>query len=360
MARVAYYRAIEILEDLNEKNPNETQFQVELTRVLVNLGALALNSDDKDSARTAFEKSIRIAENLARTNPNLIENRSRLARALTNLGDLESRVGNPVAARAAIERSITLNEDLMRRLPGVPEFAAELGRAYGNLSILLIEPSDALARILLAIDLQQRALTANPRDLQYRKLMADHLTRLEKLVSSPVKAGEFDKAISRLNTLVTNFPNIPEFGSSQARLAGKQAWMIAADPGRDKDEYEKAMELAGYALKADIKNGRMLNTLGVAQYRSGKLTEAATTLAKSTESKRQAPEAVEQPADLAFLAMTQWKLGKEGEATATYGRLAESMKRAEFAKDPESRQFFREATNLLYPMTLPEDPFQSR
>ncbi len=30
----------------------------------------------------------------------------------------------------------------------------------------------------------------------------------------------------------------------------------------------------------------------------------------------------------------------------------------EFANDIEARQFFREATNLIRPMTLPDNPFQ--
>lgn len=360
LARAAYSRAVEILDGLSEENPNVTQFQLELTRVLVNLSALELSTNGYEAARTALAKSIRISENLLRNNPNLVENRGRLARSLTNLGDLEKRVGNSTAARAAYERSITIHEDLVRNMPGMPQFASELGRAYGNLSSLMPETTEALARVHLAIDHQQRALRANPRDPQFRMLMLDQLNRLDGLVVALGKSREFDKALARLENLVIEFPNIPEFGSFRSRMAAGEASLLASVAGREAKDYLRAVTLAEAALKHNTADGRILKTLGIAQYRSEKYADAATTLAKSFALNEKAAIGPQPPDDLAILVMALWKLGKSNEAEATYARLVETMKRPEFARDPEARQFFREATNLMYPMSLPKDPFRYR
>ena len=40
-------------------------------------------------------------------------------------------------------------------------------------------------------------------------------------------------------------------------------------------------------------------------------------------------------------------------------RLIKAMQKPSFSNDEESRNFFREASTLIQPMTIPEQPFQN-
>ena len=90
----------------------------------------------------------------------------------------------------------------------------------------------------------------------------------------------------------------------------------------------------------------MLNTLGVAYFRSGNYDKAIETLLRSAQINRtQLPGS--HPADLAFLAMTHQHLGHAKEAQADFQRLRERMKNPRWAQDAEAQGFVREAEALL-------------
>jgi hypothetical protein len=83
--------------------------------------------------------------------------------------------------------------------------------------------------------------------------------------------------------------------------------------------------------------------LGVARYRLGKFQkerypEAQATLAQCDPN---------QPATLAFLAMTQQQLGEKEQARATLARLQEAMKKPEWATNAEAEAFRREAAESI-------------
>jgi WD40 repeat protein/serine/threonine protein kinase len=83
--------------------------------------------------------------------------------------------------------------------------------------------------------------------------------------------------------------------------------------------------------------------LGIAQYRLGRFhkerfLDALATLAKCDDN---------QPATLAFLAMTQHQLGQRDQAGATLGSLRQLMKDPRFTADAEALDFLREAATLI-------------
>jgi hypothetical protein len=109
-----------------------------------------------------------------------------------------------------------------------------------------------------------------------------------------------------------------------------------------KDAYARALCQAGAAVVLAPKDGSIVNTFGVAQYRAGQYADALATLTKSEEL-----NAGSYPADLAFQAMAQHHLGKREEAKATLGRLREIMQKPRWEKDAESVGFLREAEELI-------------
>ena len=101
---------------------------------------------------------------------------------------------------------------------------------------------------------------------------------------------------------------------------------------------------------------RMLNTLGVAQYRAGHYREAVATLTESDRINSAGPLGL-QPADLAFRALAHHRLGERDRACADLGRLRALMRKTEHATISENQLFLREAEAIELDLAFPSDPF---
>jgi WD40 repeat protein/tRNA A-37 threonylcarbamoyl transferase component Bud32 len=126
----------------------------------------------------------------------------------------------------------------------------------------------------------------------------------------------------------------------------ESSWQVVVKPGGKRADYEKALRQAETAHRILGDTGVVLNTLGVAQYRSGKYRAAADTLIRSDKLNTidfKGPV----PGDLAFLAMAYHQLGERQPARATLRRLRQSMLDQRWKDDPEAQAVSREAESLL-------------
>jgi hypothetical protein len=124
------------------------------------------------------------------------------------------------------------------------------------------------------------------------------------------------------------------------------SWGVVCKPREGPERYRWGLRVAENACQLQPKDGLLLNTLGVAQFRLGRYREALETLLQSTQLNAEKPQGAI-PADLAFLAMTQHKLGQHEQARANLRRLRDKMKEPAHAKDQESQAFLREAEALI-------------
>jgi WD40 repeat protein/serine/threonine protein kinase len=111
-------------------------------------------------------------------------------------------------------------------------------------------------------------------------------------------------------------------------LNGK-AWTAAVVPGRTAAEYEQALRLIETACRLAPENGMYVNTLGVAQYRCGKYTDAIATLTKSAELNR-TQYGSPAPHDLAFMAMAHAQSGQHDQAAASLAQAQTIVARRSF------------------------------
>jgi hypothetical protein len=117
-------------------------------------------------------------------------------------------------------------------------------------------------------------------------------------------------------------------------------------PGAGKDAYAWALRRAEAAARLAPRDGFIVNTLGIAQYRTGAYTDALATLTRSEKLKAVKHGLL--PQDLAFLAMAQYQLGKKAEARATLGRLRQVTKEhLRLYADAKAQDFLREAEALF-------------
>jgi DNA-binding beta-propeller fold protein YncE len=135
----------------------------------------------------------------------------------------------------------------------------------------------------------------------------------------------------------------------QAQSLNNAAWELVKLPNRPEADFRRGLRLAKDACQLQPNDGLILNTLGVAQYRTGQYEKAQATLTRSNQVNRNL-----QPADLAFLAMTQHRLHQVEAARATLQRFRAVMKDPEVAANGENQGFLREAETVI--LNLPELP----
>jgi WD40 repeat protein/cell division protein FtsL len=119
------------------------------------------------------------------------------------------------------------------------------------------------------------------------------------------------------------------------------SWEVARQPYLNAFQYRLALRQADMACRLAPKEESYRTTLGVAQYRVGRLQDALATLTRPELSKQ------DLPAELAFLAMTQYRLDQKEQARATLSRLRQVFQEPRWSEDAEMHGFVREAEALI-------------
>jgi WD40 repeat protein/Tfp pilus assembly protein PilF len=148
------------------------------------------------------------------------------------------------------------------------------------------------------------ALKSRPGDahlLAHRGHAADRLQR-------------FGEALADCEAALRQHPD-PVDREQLALLCNNLAWALVSTRGRKRDP-ARALDLARHAVELTPDRAIYHNTLGVAQYRAGQLTEAIVTLEKSLAAGKGESDAF----DLFFLAMARSKVGDIARARADFER----------------------------------------
>ncbi len=228
------------------------------------------------------------------------------AMAHYNLGTALRDKGQPDEAIAHFRETIRLK----------PEFA----EAYNNLGNALSDQGlldEAIASYRAAVRVQPGLLTAHA-----------------NLGGALVKKGAFDEAITCYEeALRLNF----DFAPAHSGLA----WLYATCEEIRIRDVGSALEHAQKAVDLDPRNPECLSKLGVAQFRAGHWTDAATALEKSAQLRGGGNDDHQ-----FFLAMAFWQLGKRDEARNQYDNAVAWMVKNK-PNDDDLIRFRAEAAVLL-------------
>jgi serine/threonine protein kinase/WD40 repeat protein len=148
-----------------------------------------------------------------------------------------------------------------------------------------------------------------------------------------------------LQLIRLNLDGIRVFHAEVAQSCNDLAWQLVTGPAKERDP-AKALPLARKAVELTPQETMYLNTLGVAQYRNGKYTDAVGTLEKSLAASKGERDAF----DLFFLAMCHHHLGNAPKAKDCFDRAVKWCQRhkdlpADYAA--ELKAFQAEAEKLL-------------
>src|SRR5262249_41158479 len=119
-------------------------------------------------------------------------------------------------------------------------------------------------------------------------------------------------------------------------LLNVTSWRVVRSSGRRPDEYELARRRAEAACRQLPDDAALINTLGVAQYRTGRHREAIETLTRAAAIHAKRPEG-EEPSDIAFLALALNQAGRRGEAAEQLARLRSMVADSRWEEDAEAK-----------------------
>jgi hypothetical protein len=222
----------------------------------------------------------------------------------------------------------------------------------GREGVPLSDITDGLPSTLLIVQANEQVPWTKPEELSY-----DPKQPLRVAVEQGLFADGSVRFLFANTDAKTRQGIITRNGGEKIDLAGlpvaqsaiflnDAAWQIVRGTQNSADRYQWGVRLAEKAARLSPKNGDMINTLGVSQYRAGRYADALATLTRSQQMNA-GPDSASHVADLAFLAMTEERLGHHSQAVTYLGRLREELKKPAHAKNTEDRDFLREAEALI-------------
>jgi WD40 repeat protein len=138
-----------------------------------------------------------------------------------------------------------------------------------------------------------------------------------------------------------------EIHGEDAVLLNNASWETVCISGRPASAYRLALRQAEAAARCFPDHPEYLNTLGIAQYRAGKVRQGLATL-EGAEKRRAELAQGPDPHNLAFLALTHWRLGHPHRAQAALRKCRALMRLPERSRDEDGKLFLVEAEAVCH------------
>ncbi|PNY34916.1 hypothetical protein C2E31_20870 [Rhodopirellula baltica] len=309
-AEVAFRDSIEVLDSLLKESPGDIELKVQWARAHTMLGE-TLRVTDPDTARVYFGRGLALQTELQEQFPRNTDYKLERSQTLNNLGLLLTQTGDFSIAEERFSSAI----DLLKQLTDEPSlsnrmratFLADLARAQINRGVLLRKvpgrTANARQSYEQAIEHLQRTLALEPdnRDHQFRLAVAE--VDLGNLLLTDAAGGKekaldsAQDAVERLTTLSDQFPGIPIYLYESANASNSVAGALAM-LGRNQGsmaEFQAALErldqmavkfpeFANTEARFDSLRGRLLGGIGFLHSRDGDWDAAKKSVDQAIES----------------------------------------------------------------------------
>lgn len=334
------WRTRDSLRRLTEQFPENRRYREQLAETCDRLGEWYRTHGSFQEAGISLVEASQQWESLVERFSEAGSYRQPLSKTYNALGIVYSTSGRPVEARAAYQDALRVLNNMKGDEAAAPGHREAIAKISHNLGLLVGSSDLEAAERFLSSGLASfaglcREFPTNP-TFQHA-LASSHMALGNLMIAtrSPERATEqFRRALVLRERLAKQF-------SSVAPLQNSLAWLLAgcADPSiRDP---ARALEHARMAVRLSPKDALFLNTLGVAQYRSGQLQDAIKTLNDA-----QSMESAGESSDLFYLAMCHQQVGHDEIARAYYEQACQWMERNR-PDDIELNQLRNEAAMVL-------------
>jgi tetratricopeptide (TPR) repeat protein len=215
-------------------------------------------------------------------------------------------------------------------------FSLDLGNFLGQQTGRQEEAETAVRR---AVTFFEQLTAKYPKEREYKDRLARSYSALVHLLSDTGKLQEAEQVFPTMVAIDKEFMA----GPADTAFLNDLADSLLTGPPQLRDAH-LALELVRRAIQQEPRNPEVLDTLGVAYYRTGDYTGAIREIQKSLATSRDRWH----PHVTFFLAMAHWKLGNEEKGRKWYAAGSAWMDRdRRLAEDKRLKRFRAEAASLL-------------
>jgi tetratricopeptide (TPR) repeat protein len=193
----AYRGALEIYQRLVKQDPNNTDWQRNLSLGLTNLGAV-LNAQGKlGEALATYRESLAITERLVKRDPNNALWQTDLSACYNNIGAVLSDHGQLADALKAYLDSLAIRKRLAKKDPGNADWQTNLSESFNLIGDVLDaqgKPAEALKAYRDAFEITERLAKQEPANALWQRNLAAGFDRVGHGLSAQGKPAEALKA----------------------------------------------------------------------------------------------------------------------------------------------------------------------
>jgi tetratricopeptide (TPR) repeat protein len=262
-----------LAESFLRSNPTNRGWQIALYRSLFRIADAEANLKDDAQALQDYRQALDIVETIFKKAPNDPEIGREVAFIYGKLGDMSLKHGKSQDARVDYDKSVQILQDLVAKYPDNEPCARDLGTSYARVGWALQAQDkyqDALAMYHMALETRERLLAKRQHSTTYLSHVADSLIEvantLMRLKRSEEAIAEYRKAVMRRQAaLDEDATNLAYQGALAAglELLG-DALKKTGNSAEAMDNYKKALAIRERLVGADpanLKRQRSLENL---------------------------------------------------------------------------------------------------
>ncbi|MEJ2851874.1 CHAT domain-containing protein [Saccharothrix sp. CCNWLW140] len=239
----------ELLQERLATNPDNAEYQRDLSISHDKLGDLAMARGDTGTAEQHYQASLDIAQRLATADPDNAEYQRDLSVSQNKLGDLAMARGDTGTAEQHYQASLAIRERLATADPDNTQYQRDLGVSHNKLGDLEVARGDtgtAEQHYQTSLAIAQRLAAADPDNAQYQRDLSISYDRLGDMAAARGDTGTAEQHY-------------------QADLAIAQR-LAAADP--DNAQYQRDLSIS-YERLGDLEVARGDTGTAGQHYRAG-------------------------------------------------------------------------------------------
>ncbi|MGO9693212.1 MAG: TIR domain-containing protein [Mycobacterium sp.] len=177
----AYTRALQIVERLVRADPDNTNYPRDLAFSLERVGDVRVARGDAEGALQAYTRALQIAERLVRADPDNTGYQRDLAFSLIRVAEVRVARGDPDGALQAYTRALDIFERLVRADPDNTGYQRDLSfslERVGGVRVARGDAEGALQAYTRALQIVERLVRADPDNTDYQRDLSVSLTKV--------------------------------------------------------------------------------------------------------------------------------------------------------------------------------------
>ncbi len=364
-ALASYRKSLDIRQRLVETNPDNVEWQSEITESYERIGDMLRTNGNVKSADENYHQAIKILKQFLSKRPDDPGLRRRLAKLLYHVANLKGMARGPNTGdiTGCIEyhrQAITIREALYEREPGNVMLCAELQESHGSLAdilLSLIRVDEAEPHVHRAMSLAKSLVGTDSKSVKFRRILMGAQDSLGRLLQSKGKAEEAMDAYKQcLDTAQSLLAADPNNKQSRMSLASRnlRIGVLLMDQGNPAEALEyhlESLKLNEEVAAADPANDAARRVIALDHLNIGEALAGIGNLKGALQSDREALSYFQMlmkknPEDrqaLSWLMRTHNQIGeallKAGDFTKALESLRQSLALAQSApaRDPNIR-----------------------